>query len=49
MTVALIAVAAVLIDWQLGELRRFHPLIGFGHLATWVERRFYGGPGLSAA
>jgi adenosylcobinamide-phosphate synthase len=48
-TVALIAVAAVLIDWQLGEPRRFHPLIGFGHLATWIERRFYGGPGLSAA
>jgi adenosylcobinamide-phosphate synthase len=48
-TVALIAVAAVLIDWQLGEPRRLHPLIGFGHLATWVERRFYGGPGLSAA
>jgi adenosylcobinamide-phosphate synthase len=40
-TVALIAVAAVLIDWQLGEPRRLHPLIGFGHLATWVERRFY--------
>jgi adenosylcobinamide-phosphate synthase len=48
-TVALIAVAAVLIDWQRGEPRRLHPLIGFGHLATWVERRFYGGPGLSAA
>ena len=49
MTVALIAVVAVLIDWQLGEPRRLHPLIGFGHLATWVECRFYGGPGLSAA
>jgi adenosylcobinamide-phosphate synthase len=48
-TVALIAVAAVLIDWQLGEPRRLHPLIGFGHLATWVECRFYGGAGLSAA
>jgi cobalamin biosynthesis protein CobD/CbiB len=48
-TVALIAVAAVLIDWQLGEPRWFHPLIGFGHLATWVERRFYDGRGLSAA
>ncbi len=49
MTVALIAVAAVLIDWQLGEPRRFHPLIGFGHLATWVECRFYGNLPLSPA
>ena len=49
MTVALMAVAAVLIDWQLGEPRRFHPLIGFGHLATWVECRFYGSPALSPA
>lgn len=49
MTVSLIAIAAVLLDGWLGEPRRFHPLIGFGHLATWVERRFYGGPALSAA
>jgi adenosylcobinamide-phosphate synthase len=48
-TVALIAIAAVLLDEWLGEPRRLHPLIGFGHLATWVEHRFYGGPGLSAA
>ena len=49
MTVTLIAIAAVLIDWQLGEPRRLHPLIGFGHLATWIERRFYGDPALSPA
>lgn len=49
MTVALIAIAAVLIDWQLGEPRRLHPFIGFGHLASWVERRFYGGPALCPA
>jgi adenosylcobinamide-phosphate synthase len=48
-TVALITIAAVLIDWQLGEPRRFHPLIGFGHLATWVECRFYGSLALSPA
>jgi adenosylcobinamide-phosphate synthase len=48
-TVALIAIAAVLLDEWLGEPRRFHPLIGFGHLATWVECRFYGSPALSAA
>jgi adenosylcobinamide-phosphate synthase len=48
-TVALITIAAVLLDEWLGEPRRFHPLIGFGHLATWVECRFYGSPALSAA
>ncbi len=44
MTVALIAIAAVLIDWQLGEPRRLHPLVGFGRLAIGVEKRFYGSP-----
>jgi adenosylcobinamide-phosphate synthase len=48
-TVTLIVTAAVLIDWWLGEPRWLHPLAGFGHLATWIERRFYGGSGLSAA
>jgi adenosylcobinamide-phosphate synthase len=48
-TVALIAIAAVFLDGWLGEPRRFHPLIGFGHLATWVECRFYGSPALSPA
>jgi cobalamin biosynthesis protein CobD/CbiB len=43
-TVTLIVTAAVLTDWWLGEPRRLHPLIGFGHLATWVECRFYGSP-----
>jgi adenosylcobinamide-phosphate synthase len=38
---ALIAVAAVVLDWLLGEPRRFHPLVGFGHLAQKIERRFY--------
>lgn len=39
---ALIAAAAVLLDWLLGEPRRFHPLVGFGRLATFIELRFYG-------
>lgn len=31
--------AALLLDRLLGEVRRGHPLVGFGWLATWVERR----------
>jgi adenosylcobinamide-phosphate synthase len=33
------ALAAVLLDRLLGEPRRFHPLVGFGHLAAAVEKR----------
>ncbi|MFC0085774.1 adenosylcobinamide-phosphate synthase CbiB [Dyella flava] len=33
--------AAVLLDAWLGEPRRAHPLIGFGHLAKWIEQRAY--------
>ena len=47
MTVSLIAIAAVLMDWWLGEPRRHHPLIGFGRLAIWVETRLYGSPGIA--
>lgn len=39
---ALIAAAAVLLDWLLGEPRRFHPLVGFGRLATFIEQQLYG-------
>ena len=38
----LLALAAVLLDWALGEPRRFHPLVGFGWLAGYVERKIYG-------
>lgn len=31
--------AAVWLDAWLGEARRFHPLVGFGHIASFVERR----------
>jgi len=34
-----ICLAAVLLDRWLGEPRRWHPLVGFGHLVTWVEKR----------
>ncbi|MFZ2303135.1 MAG: adenosylcobinamide-phosphate synthase CbiB [Gallionella sp.] len=33
---------AVLLDRLLGEPRRFHPLAGFGQLARWGEKIFYG-------
>lgn len=33
----LAALAAVLIDRVLGEPRSFHPLVGFGRLANWLE------------
>lgn len=33
----LLAVAAVALDYWLGEPRRYHPLVGFGNLAHWVE------------
>ncbi len=41
MTTALIVLAALLLDALLGETRRFHPLVGFGHLALAVEQRNY--------
>lgn len=33
------ALAAVVLDRLLGEVRRFHPLVGFGNLAAAVEKR----------
>ena len=35
----LAALAAVLLDRLFGEVSRWHPLIGFGHLAAWLERK----------
>jgi adenosylcobinamide-phosphate synthase len=32
-----IAMAAVLLDFMIGEPRRFHPLVGFGWLASKLE------------
>ncbi|HCU84101.1 adenosylcobinamide-phosphate synthase CbiB [Methylophilus sp. UBA6697] len=39
LTLALLACGAVLLDFWLGEPRRWHPLVGFGWLATQVEKR----------
>ena len=38
MHIAFVAMAAVSLDWLLGEPRRFHPLAGFGRLAQACER-----------
>lgn len=32
------ALCAVGLDWLLGEARRWHPLVGFGRLAGWLEQ-----------
>ena len=37
--VALLLVGGVLLDYLLGEARRWHPLVGFGNLAMLIERR----------
>jgi adenosylcobinamide-phosphate synthase len=48
MWTAWLCLGAVLIDQRWGELRRGHPLVGFGALARWVEALLYGPPELSA-
>ncbi len=42
LTSALLAFVAVLLDWFLGEPKRYHPLVGFGHISHYVENRLYG-------
>ncbi len=41
MSLTLVIMAALLLDVWLGEVRRFHPLVGFGNLAQTIERRLY--------
>ncbi|MDP2795534.1 MAG: adenosylcobinamide-phosphate synthase CbiB [Sulfurisoma sp.] len=46
LTLAAAAIVGVLLDRLLGELRRFHPLVGFGRLAGVAERALRrGAPG----
>lgn len=46
---ALVIVCSVLLDYMLGEPRRFHPLAGFGDLATRAEKFFYGAADTTSA
>jgi len=39
LTLALLLAAGIALDLLLGETRRWHPLVGFGRLANWLERR----------
>ena len=45
MSLALGALAGVALDAWLGEVRRWHPLVGFGRLAQWLEGRLNGPDG----
>ena len=38
-TSSLIIGAALVLDFCLGEPKRYHPLIGFGNIAIWIERK----------
>lgn len=47
--IAIPAILAVLLDWLLGEPKRFHPLVGFGRLAQGIENRIYAQSRVSGA
>jgi adenosylcobinamide-phosphate synthase len=42
-------IAAMVLDWCLGEPRRWHPLVGFGAVAQRLEVALLGGDGVSPA
>lgn len=41
LTTAFCMILAVLLDWRLGEPRRWHPLVGFGRMASGIESLVY--------
>lgn len=41
MNTAIALTLALMLDRLLGEPRRAHPLVGFGQVARWIERRLY--------
>jgi adenosylcobinamide-phosphate synthase len=43
LALALLLAAGLALDLLLGEARRWHPLVGFGRLAQWLERRLNAG------
>lgn len=45
MSLLLGALAGVALDARFGEVRRWHPLVGFGRLAQWLEGRLNGAGG----
>ncbi len=45
MSLGLTLLAGAALDGVCGEPRRFHPLVAFGRLADWLERRFNAGGG----
>lgn len=47
-TMTLLALAGFVFDALVGEPRRWHPLVGFGSGAKWLERRFNPDHGASA-
>ncbi len=42
-SVALCTLAGVCLDLLLGEAKRWHPLMGFGTMAIWIEKKLNGG------
>lgn len=38
---ACLSLLAMVLDHVLGEVRRFHPLVGFGYYAMWLKRKLY--------
>ncbi|MDE2494729.1 MAG: cobalamin biosynthesis protein [Alphaproteobacteria bacterium] len=47
MTTGVFVVVALACDWLFGEPKRWHPLVGFGRLARFVEGGLYGGAGVA--
>lgn len=39
MIAAFVFLCALGVDYLMGEVRRFHPLVGFGHCAAWIEKK----------
>lgn len=46
--VSILVLMALLLDHFIGEVKRFHPLVGFGNYAHFVERKLYSKNGFKA-